>query len=200
MPGRTFHIEDIQDQVELALMRSEHHKVARAYVLYREERARERAKAAPAAETATPHRASAAHEDRRRCAGAARRGAPGGRGRRGLRRPRGRVRRNRSSTETRRNLYDGISLDELALAPILAARTLIETEPNYAKASARLLLDKLRREALTFVAGRPEQATQAEMASALCRIFPRLYQGRHRRRTARPGAGALRPRAALPPR
>ena len=36
--GRTFHIEDVQDQVELALMRSEHHKVARAYVLYREER------------------------------------------------------------------------------------------------------------------------------------------------------------------
>ncbi len=41
--GRTFHIEEIQDQVELALMRGEHHKVARAYVLYREERAKERA-------------------------------------------------------------------------------------------------------------------------------------------------------------
>ena len=40
--GRTFHIEDVQDQVELALMRSEHHKVARAYVLYREERTRQR--------------------------------------------------------------------------------------------------------------------------------------------------------------
>lgn len=39
--GRTFHIEDVQDQVELALMRGEHHKVARAYVLYREERARD---------------------------------------------------------------------------------------------------------------------------------------------------------------
>jgi ribonucleoside-diphosphate reductase alpha chain len=45
--GRTFHIEDVQDQVELALMRGEHHKVARAYVLYREERARERARSAP---------------------------------------------------------------------------------------------------------------------------------------------------------
>ncbi len=41
--GRTFHIEDVQDQVELALMRSEHHKVARAYVLYREQRTRQRA-------------------------------------------------------------------------------------------------------------------------------------------------------------
>ena len=42
--GGTFHIEDIQDQVELALMRAGEHNVARAYVLYREERARERAK------------------------------------------------------------------------------------------------------------------------------------------------------------
>lgn len=42
--GGTFHIEDIQDQVELGLMRSGDHDVARAYVLYREERARERAK------------------------------------------------------------------------------------------------------------------------------------------------------------
>src|SRR5918911_61700 len=40
--GGTFHIEDIQDQVELALMRSGEHDVARAYVLYREERAKVR--------------------------------------------------------------------------------------------------------------------------------------------------------------
>src|SRR5688572_21523692 len=40
--GGTFHIEDIQDQVELALMRSGEHDVARAYVLYREERAKAR--------------------------------------------------------------------------------------------------------------------------------------------------------------
>uniref|UniRef100_UPI0013D7E7E4 ATP cone domain-containing protein n=1 Tax=Acinetobacter nosocomialis TaxID=106654 RepID=UPI0013D7E7E4 len=55
--GRTFHIEDVQDQVELALMRGEHHKVARAYVLYRAERARERAQAL--AETAPAPAASA---------------------------------------------------------------------------------------------------------------------------------------------
>src|SRR5471032_1402541 len=41
--GATFHIEDIQDQVELSLMRSGEHEVARAYVLYREKRAQERA-------------------------------------------------------------------------------------------------------------------------------------------------------------
>ena len=55
--GRTFHIEDIQDQVELSLMRGEHHKVARAYVLYREARAHERALA----------KASALPPPRRRC-------------------------------------------------------------------------------------------------------------------------------------
>src|SRR4051812_11527831 len=42
--GGTFHIEDVQDQVELGLMRGGHHEVARAYVLYRERRSQERAK------------------------------------------------------------------------------------------------------------------------------------------------------------
>ncbi len=74
--------------------------------------------------------------------------------------------------ETRRNLYDGITPDELALAPIMAARTLIEQEPNYAYVSARLLLDKLRAEALSFVHSGPEQATQAEMAERYAEYFP----------------------------
>ena len=61
--GGTFHIEDIQDQVELALMRSGEHDVARAYVLYREERARERA---PSSES-RPQTAAQRHQrDRER--------------------------------------------------------------------------------------------------------------------------------------
>src|SRR5690242_15173532 len=52
--GGTFHIEDIQDQVELALMRSGEHDVARAYVLYREDRARKRAKQKETAMVETP--------------------------------------------------------------------------------------------------------------------------------------------------
>src|SRR5680860_875824 len=51
--GGRVHIEDIQDQVELALMRAEEQKVARAYVLYREEHARERARHEPV--EAHPH-------------------------------------------------------------------------------------------------------------------------------------------------
>lgn len=172
--GRTFHIEDIQDQAELALMRSEHHKVARAYVLYREERARERAKteakgkaavAAPALRlkmadgTLVPldaKRLAAVVEEA--CAGL------------------DDVSAEAILTEAHRNLYDGISEDELALASILAARTLVETDPDYAKASARLLLDKLRREALSFVFGQPEQATQAEMAERYADYFRAYVQ------------------------
>src|SRR5512132_11376 len=41
--GGAIHIEEIQDQVELAMMRGGEHEVARAYVLYRARRAQERA-------------------------------------------------------------------------------------------------------------------------------------------------------------
>ena len=52
--GGTFHIEDVQDHVELALMRGGHHEVARAYVLYRERRSQERARQGVPAVAATP--------------------------------------------------------------------------------------------------------------------------------------------------
>ena len=169
--GRTFHIEDVQDQVELALMRSEHHKVARAYVLYREERARQRAahditdSSAIVAEpllhvtlrdgTRAPlDTARLVHIIDEACAG-----LDG-------------VLAAPVLAETRRNLYDGISQDELALAGIMAARTLVEQEPNYAYVSARLLLDKLRSEVLSFVHGVPVSASQADMATRYAEYFP----------------------------
>jgi ribonucleoside-diphosphate reductase alpha chain len=161
--GPVFHIEDVQDQVELALMRGEHQKVARAYVLYREEHAKARAdkSAAPVAAPAL-RMADGAPLDEARLATVIAEASDGLDG----------VVAETILTETHRNLYDGISADELALAPILATRTLVETEPNYAYVSARLLNDKLRREALSFLAGRPDQATQAEMASRYAEYFP----------------------------
>ena len=74
--------------------------------------------------------------------------------------------------ETQRNLYDGISEGELALASVMAARTLVEQEPNYAYVSARLLLDKLRTEVLSFVHGAPTSASQADMAVRYGEYFP----------------------------
>lgn len=171
--GRTFHIEEIQDQVELALMRGEHHKVARAYVLYRAERARERAAARPSADDQTTPSIQVKSDDGRLV-------------------PLDEVRFSRVVeeaclgldavsaepilVEARRNLYDGITQDELSLAPILAARTLVEVEPNYAFVSARLLLDRLRREALTFVSGTHQQATQAEMAERYASYFQQFVE------------------------
>jgi ribonucleoside-diphosphate reductase alpha chain len=171
--GRTFHIEDVQDQVELALMRSEHHKVARAYVLYREERARERAAdKAATTESATPSLHMKAEDgslvplDEVRLATIVEEACDGLEA----------VSAAPILIEAKRNLYDGLSLDELSLAPIMAARTLVEQEPNYAFVSARLLLDRLRREALTFVSGRQEQATQAEMATRYASYFPEFLR------------------------
>src|SRR5690606_181449 len=166
--GRLFHIEDVQDQVELALMRGGHHKVARAYVLYREERARERGQAATAADLVKPTVHMTAEDGSRRPLEETRLAAIIEEACNGL----DAVSPEPILSETRRNLYDGITQVELSLAPIMAARTLIEQEPNYAFVAARLLLDRLRSEALTLVSGRSEQATQAEMSKRYASYFP----------------------------
>lgn len=160
--GGTFHIEDIQDQVELALMRAGEHEVARAYVLYREERARERAQrhqqtAESSAELQVRQAdGSSKALDRQRlravieeaCAGL---GAA--------------VSVEAILQSTFKNLYDGISEEELFQAPILASRILIERDPAYAYVSARLLLDRIRREVIG------EACTQAEMAERYGEYF-----------------------------
>jgi ribonucleoside-diphosphate reductase alpha chain len=160
--GGTFHIEDVQDQVELGLMRGGHHEIARAYVLYRERRTQERAKQV---EQVKP-KAATIHvtEDGQRveldldllksrietaCAGL---GAD--------------VKADPIVAETMRNLYDGVPMDEVYKASILAARTLIEKDPDYTYATARLLFVTISREIL----GR--DVAQADMAQAYADYFP----------------------------
>jgi len=161
--GGTIHIEDIQDQVELALMRAGEHKIARDYVIYREERARDRAaKAALSPETQAV--ASAINV----------RGADGQLAALDIERIRTVVAEacagleDVSETaiidEALRNLYDGVSAKEVSTALVITARTLIEQEPNYSFAAARLLLDELRAEGLNFM-GVAETATQQEMST-----------------------------------
>jgi ribonucleoside-diphosphate reductase alpha chain len=161
--GGTFHIEDVQDQVELGLMRGGHHEVARAYVLYRERRAQERAKAAKT--EARPTAATLMVTDRGQCvpldeaklqllveSACAGLGAD--------------VKAEPILAETRRNLYDGVPIDEVYKASILAARTLIEKEPAYTRATARLLLHTIRKEILG------EEAMQSEMPTRYAEYFP----------------------------
>jgi ribonucleoside-diphosphate reductase alpha chain len=160
--GGTFHIEDVQDQVELGLMRSGHHEVARAYVLYRERRSQERARAgapaaAPAAALYVTDRGERVPLDDARLqalieSACADLGAD--------------IRPEPILAETRRNLYDGVPIDEVYKAAILAARTLIEKDPAYSRATARLLLHTVRREILG------GEVTQGEMATRYAEYFP----------------------------
>jgi ribonucleoside-diphosphate reductase alpha chain len=145
--ARALHIEDIQDQVELALMRSGEHKVARAYVLYRAERAEQRRlraevviQSVPALSVRMANGASAPLDE----AGLHREIAIACQGLDG-------VSVDAVMSEVRRNLYDGILEKEVGLAQTMAARSLVEQEPNYAFVSARLLINLLRDEALGFV-------------------------------------------------
>ncbi|MGW9307404.1 ribonucleoside-diphosphate reductase subunit alpha [Saccharomonospora azurea] len=67
--------------------------------------------------------------------------------------------------ELERNVYDGIGAEELALAQVMAARTLVEREPNYSFVAARLLLDSLRAEAVGYLAGEPRHPDYPELAA-----------------------------------
>ena len=146
--GGTLHIEDVQDQVELALMRSGEHKASRTYVLYREERARiraERAASEPVVTLAeinvTLEDGSTAPLDLARMGDVVSEACAGLEGTDGA----------RILREALRNMYDGIALNDVGTSLLITARTLVEEEPNYAFATARLLMDELRREALTFL-------------------------------------------------
>ncbi len=143
--GGTFHIEDVQDQVELGLMRGGHHEVARAYVLYRERRAQERARQKPVAPVVAESGLTVTDRGQRRPLDMARLSALIESACQNLGAD---VRAEPILAETRRNLYDGVPIDEVHKAAILAARTLIEREPSYTRATARLLLHTLRREVL----------------------------------------------------
>ncbi|MFM1855206.1 MAG: hypothetical protein RLZ83_515 [Pseudomonadota bacterium] len=161
--GGTFHIEDVQDQVELGLMRAGHHEVARAYVLYRDRRAQERARQGAQVAVAQEHVLHVTDRGQRvpldidglrrlvesSCAGLG-----------------GDVRPEPILSETMRNLYDGVPIDEVYKAAILAARTLLEQEPGYTRATARLLMHTIRREILG------ADAQTADMAAAYAEYFP----------------------------
>jgi len=159
--GGTVHIEDIQDQVELALMRSGHHKVARAYVLYREEHARLRAAntdqlQSPAQSAIEVTRADGSRGplDMARLQQVVEEACRGLSG----------VDTQRILDETLRNLFDGVPEQDVAPTLIMSARTQIEKEPDYSFVAARLLLDSMRSEALSFLEANRPQATQTEMA------------------------------------
>ncbi len=176
--GGTFHIEDIQDQVELALMRSGNQRVARAYVIYREEHARARQDQLTAAavediiddrstgiEVTLPDGSRQPLDTRRlqaivseACSGL------------------NDVDASAILQDTERNLFDGVPEKDVSRMLVMSARTLIEKQPDYSYTAARLLLDDMRTEALSFVYNNLTHATQSEMSGLYADYFDKYIK------------------------
>ncbi len=162
--GGTVHIEDIQDYVELALMRAGQQKVAHAYVIYREDRARERAEKSninQEAITKDKEPINVTREDgtvvpldmnrlieiiNEACSDLEY------------------VEGHLIIDDAYRNLFEGVKEQDVNHALVMSARTLIEKEPNYTYVAARILLDQLRQEALSYIEDTHTRATQSEMS------------------------------------
>ncbi len=156
--GGTIHIEDIQDQVELALMRTGEHKIARSYVIYRADHARIRDKNKEQQEENQPA-ITVTFEDGRegpldtsRLLTVINEACDDLTG----------VSAEKIYSETLKNLYPGVKMGDVRTSLVMTARTLVEHDPNYSYVTARLLLDSLRSEALGFL-GIAEAATHTEM-------------------------------------
>ena len=167
-------IEDIQDQVELALMDAGEYKVLRAYVLYRE--ARRQAREAKKQQSkpikssvkkiqVTLPDGSQKPLDRQRLSTIVREACHG----------LANVDSETIVEATLKNLFDGVSNADVGKALIMTARTLIENDPNHTYVSARLLLDTLRREALSFL-NITETATFVEMESFYPNYFKQFIE------------------------
>lgn len=166
--GGTIHIEDIQDRVELALMRAGEHQVARHYILYREERRQKREEATATVSTSTStlkiihpdgstkplNEAWLRTQISEACQGLAE------------------VNPDIILKDTLRNLFDGATLSDVYKAATLTARALNEREPNYGFAAARLLQNDLRQEVLQFL-GFNAQWTQGELNKNYGDVFSR---------------------------
>ena len=158
--GGTLHIEEIQDQVELQLMRKEEYQVARSYILYREERAKKRGK--PEKKTieldkevnisVTKKNGETVPLDVARLSSIITDACDG----------LDDVDPKAVLEESIGNLYDGVSVADMRSSLIMTARTKVEKEPNYSFVTARILMDQIRNEALEFL-GIAEDATYGDM-------------------------------------
>ena len=166
--GGTLHIEEIQDQVELQLMRNEEYVVARKYILYREERAAERTKDIPQQANIDAPKISVTKKDGSqvpldidRLAAVVNHACDGLED----------VSANAILEESIKNLYDGVSISDMKSALVMSARTKVEQEPNYSYVTARILLDELRGEALSFL-GIAEESSHPEMQD----FYPKAFK------------------------
>ena len=157
--GGTLHIEEIQDQVELQLMRSEELDVAKSYILYRAERTQERKKEKLEIDlpdtpsiNITKSDGTVVPLDVEKVAGLISDACEN----------LDEVSINEVLDEALKNLYDGVSIADMRTSLVMSARTKVEKEPNYSYVTARILMDQIRSEALNFL-NIAEESTYQEM-------------------------------------
>ena len=171
--GGTIHIEAIQDQVELSMMRAGEYKAVKAFVLYREERRRARAQeraeqgqeedgggedsvgvniSFPDGKKIPLNRKQLAQVVTAACQGLTD------------------VDPERIITETERNLFDDMPIADVHKVLVMSARALIESEPNYTYVAARLLLNLLNQEALPFL------GLEASLTADLNTVYPHAFK------------------------
>ena len=167
--GGVIHIEDIQDQVELAIMRAGYQDVARSYVLYREERSQARNSNQIESLEDLPIKKAVINEDGSRqdldivklrliideaCSGV----------------------EDVSAAAVfeliDKNIYDGIKKEDLSSSILISIRPLIEKDPNYSYVVARLLLSSLYEEGLTFLNFKNNTPTIKEMS----KLYPEYFK------------------------
>lgn len=167
--GGIIRVEEVQDQVELTLMRAELREVARRYILYREERRVLRAQKDHASASDVLHitleNGQSVPLDEQKIQNLVLTACEGLED----------VSPESIVTETKRNIFDGIKISDLHKALIMSARTKIELEPNYSYVAARLLLNDLHSEALSFL-GLPILENDKERASFYPEIFKKFIQ------------------------
>jgi ribonucleoside-diphosphate reductase alpha chain len=156
--GGTIHIEDIQDQVELALMRTGEHKIARSYVIYRADHARIREEKQETQKLNQPEITVTFEDGSQGPLDTARLQTIIDEACEGL----SDVSAQAIYNETLKNLYPGVKIEDVRTSLVMTSRTLVEQDPNYSYVTARLLMDSLRSEALSFL-GITDAATQSEM-------------------------------------
>ena len=165
--GGIIHIENIQDQVELALMRAGEHEVARAYVLYREKRAKDRVSkdSVESQKQVKPMKVSVDGSLKTlstkwleglvsdACDGLSQF-----------------VDSEKIIKTTLKNIYDGVNLEDLLKSIVMTARTFIEKDPAYAKVTAQLLLYSVRKEVLGY------EVQKNDIAEAYRNYFPKFIE------------------------
>ena len=169
--GGTIHIENIQDLVELALMRAGEHQVARAYVLYREERRKAREQShqqiddnsikvtLESGKQVPLNVAWLSNNVKRACKGLSD------------------VTPEKIIEDTQKNLFDGVAIKDVYKALVLSARTLVETDPNYTYVTSRLLLQDLLNESLNFLGVQHDAMTDDMSASYPAAFKAYIKQG-----------------------